>query len=48
MATAAFVMGPRDGMALLEKTRDVDGIIIDDRGNKHVTSGLRDKVIWKR
>lgn len=47
IATAAFVLGPEKGLAFLEKTADIDGIIIDSEGRKHVTSGLRGKVKWK-
>lgn len=48
LATAAFVMGPSSGLALLEHRPGVEGIVVDERGRKSLTSGLEGKVKWLR
>jgi thiamine biosynthesis lipoprotein len=40
LATAAFVMGPERGLAMLEGRKGVEGILITDDGAYHVTSGI--------
>jgi thiamine biosynthesis lipoprotein len=40
LATAAFVMGPEDGMILIESLDDVEGFIVDDDRIIHKSSGL--------
>ncbi|MEZ4386316.1 MAG: FAD:protein FMN transferase [Candidatus Krumholzibacteriia bacterium] len=40
LATAAFVLGPRAGMDLIERLADVEGLIIDAAGKRHDSSGL--------
>ncbi len=40
LATAVFVMGPEDGMRLVESLDDVEGFIVDDDRIIHQSSGL--------
>ena len=40
LATAAFVLGPRDGIALLER-HGVDGLVITTTRERHMTAGMR-------
>jgi len=40
LATAVFVMGPREGMDLVERLADVECLIIDAAGERHESSGL--------
>lgn len=42
--TGVFVLGPVEGMALVESLPDVEAIIIDDDGKMSVSSGLRDRL----
>lgn len=42
--TGVFVLGPVEGMALVESLPDVEAIIIDDEGKMAVSSGLRDRL----
>ena len=40
LSTTIFVMGPKAGMALIEQLKDVDAIIIDNKGRISYSSGL--------
>ncbi|SHJ51684.1 thiamine biosynthesis lipoprotein [Malonomonas rubra DSM 5091] len=40
LATAAFVLGPEEGLQLLEQLPDVEGLIIANNGKEWQTSGL--------
>jgi FAD:protein FMN transferase len=40
LSTAVFILGPIDGMKLIEKLPDVEGLIISADGTKIVSSGL--------
>jgi thiamine biosynthesis lipoprotein len=40
LATAVFVLGPREGMDLVERLPDVECLIIDADGDRHDSSGL--------
>jgi len=40
LATAVFVMGPQDGLALVESLDDVECLIVDTERNIHQSSGL--------
>lgn len=40
LSTAAMVLGPTDGLALLERTPDVEGMIIDKDGARTATRGM--------
>lgn len=42
--TGIFVLGPVEGMVLVEGLPDVEAIIIDDAGKMAVSSGLRDRL----
>lgn len=44
LSTAAFVLGPRTGLELLERLPGVEGVLIDDQLQVHYTSGLRGKI----
>ena len=46
LATAAFVLGPQKGIALLEKTPDAEGLIIGADGNIYRTAGL--ETAWEQ
>jgi FAD:protein FMN transferase len=40
LSTGVFVMGARDGMALIERLPDVEGVIVSDRNEVLVSTGL--------
>jgi thiamine biosynthesis lipoprotein len=40
LATAVFVMGPVDGMALVETIEGVEALIVDDQSVIHRSTGL--------
>lgn len=42
--TGIFVLGPEEGMALVERLPDVEAIIVDANGKMMVSSGLRDRL----
>lgn len=42
--TGIFVLGPKNGMALVEHLPDVEAIIVDANGTMLVSSGLRDRL----
>lgn len=42
--TGIFVLGPEEGMALVENLPDVEAIIVDAEGKMTVSSGLRDRL----
>jgi thiamine biosynthesis lipoprotein len=44
LSTGVFIMGPDAGMALIERLPDVEGVIVSDRNEVLISSGLRDKV----
>ncbi len=44
LSTGIFVMGHENGMALIERLPDVEGIIIDSKGNIAVSSGLKSRI----
>ncbi len=46
LATAAFVLGPREGMALIEGTAEAEMLLVDALGSIHISSGLKGKVLW--
>lgn len=41
LATGVFVMGPEEGLALVERLDGVETLIIDTEGNPHMSEGLR-------
>jgi len=40
LSTTIFILGPEKGLALAEKLKDIDVIIIDAQGKTHYSSGL--------
>jgi thiamine biosynthesis lipoprotein len=44
LSTGVFVSGPEAGMALIEKLPDVEGVIVTDRNQVLVSSGLKDRI----
>ena len=44
LSTGVFIMGPDAGMALIERLPDVEGVIVSDKNEVLISSGLRDKV----
>lgn len=44
LSTGVFVLGPADGMALIERLPDVEGVIVTDDNRVLVSSGLKDRL----
>ena len=44
LSTGVFVLGPQKGMALIEELPDVEGVIVSDRNEVLVSSGLRGRL----
>ena len=44
LSTGVFVMGPVAGMALIERLPDVEGVIVNDRNEVLVSSGLKGRL----
>ncbi len=44
LSTGVFIMGPADGMALIERLPAVEGVIVSDRNEVLVSSGLRGRL----
>lgn len=42
--TGMFVMGPERGMELVERLPGVEALIVDAKGQVHISSGLRDRI----
>ena len=45
LSTGVFVLGPAAGMALIERLPGVEGVIVTDRNEVLVSSGIRDRLI---
>jgi FAD:protein FMN transferase len=45
LATGVFVMGPEEGMALVERLPNIEGVIVTSHNDVLVSSGLRDRLI---
>jgi len=43
LSTGVFILGPVDGMALIERLPDVEGVIVTAKNEVLVSSGLKDK-----
>ncbi len=41
LSTAVFVLGPEKGMALVERLTGIEAIIVDSKGGRHASSGVR-------
>lgn len=44
LATGIFVLGPKEGMALIESLEEVEGVIVNKEGDVSVSSGLVSKI----
>ena len=44
LSTGVFLLGPEAGMALIERLPDVEGVIVSDRNEVLISSGLRGKL----
>jgi FAD:protein FMN transferase len=44
LSTGVFILGPDEGMALIERLPDVEGVIVSDKNAVLISSGLRDKL----
>lgn len=44
LSTAIFVMGYPEGMQFIERTKNLEGVIVDAQGKIHLSSGLKRKV----
>jgi thiamine biosynthesis lipoprotein len=44
LSTGVFLLGPQAGMALIEQLPDVEGVIVSDRNEVLISSGLRGRV----
>jgi thiamine biosynthesis lipoprotein len=44
LSTGVFIMGPERGMALVERLPDVEAVIVSDRNDVLISSGLRGKI----
>jgi thiamine biosynthesis lipoprotein len=42
LSTGVFILGPEAGMALIERLPDVEGVIVSDRNEVMISSGLKD------
>jgi FAD:protein FMN transferase len=45
LSTAAFVLGPRNGLRLLREFPGAQGIVVDEENRVHVSEGLRTKIL---
>lgn len=46
LATAAFVLGPEQGLQLLEEWPGVEGLLVTAQGEVRFTSGLQEHIEW--
>jgi thiamine biosynthesis lipoprotein len=44
LSTGVFVMGPKDGMALIERLPDVEGVIVSSANEVLVSTGLKNRL----
>lgn len=44
LSTGVFILGPADGMALIEKLPDVEGVIVSSTNQVLISSGLKNRV----
>jgi len=45
LSTGVFILGPEEGMALIERLPDVEGMIVTAKNEVLVSSGLKDKFV---
>lgn len=48
LSTGIFIMGPEKGMALVDRLKDVEAVIVDAKGNVKVSSGLKNRIVLTR
>ncbi len=46
LATALFVLGPEEGLALLAHYPEAEALVVGGDGEMHLTEGLKRKAIW--
>jgi len=46
LATAAFVLGPEQGLQFLEEWPGAEGLLVNAQGEVRFTSGLREHIAW--
>ncbi|MCP4501224.1 MAG: FAD:protein FMN transferase [Deltaproteobacteria bacterium] len=46
-STAVFVLGPKDGMAMVERMKDVEAILVTDKNEVLVSTGLKKSVDFR-
>jgi thiamine biosynthesis lipoprotein len=44
LSTGVFLLGPEAGMALIERLPDVEGVIVSDRNEVLISSGLKSRL----
>ena len=44
LSTGVFLLGPEQGMALIERLPDVEGVIVGADNQVHVSSGLQKRI----
>jgi len=47
LATAVFVLGPSEGLALLETFPEAEGLVIAADGSRHISKGIKQRVVWQ-
>jgi thiamine biosynthesis lipoprotein len=47
LATGVFLLGPGPGMALIERLPAVEGVIVTDKNEVLISSGLKDRLILR-
>ncbi len=48
LSTGIFIMGPEKGMALVDRLKDVEAVIVDAKGNVKISSGLKNRIVLTR
>ena len=48
LSTGIFIMGPEKGIALVDRLKDVEAVIVDAKGNVKVSSGLKNRIVLTR
>ena len=48
LSTGVFILGPEAGMALIEKLDGVEGVIVSDRNEVLISSGLKQRLVLQR
>lgn len=47
LATAVFVLGPKEGLRLIERLPDTDAVIVTSDNKVLISTGLRDRLKWR-